>query len=94
MIEVKKMNFAGRDYIVMDRFVFEDKEYLCLYEDVLKEIKENPNRTIIVDFVFKCDDGMYENIVDPTLYEKLLREEYQRQDSGKNEVYNLYMKNV
>ena len=91
MVEVRKMNFAGRDYIVMDKFTFEDKEYICLYEDVLKELK-TLNRSIIVDFVYKCDDGMYENVVDDNLYERLLVEESKRQNSGDNEIYKLYMK--
>ena len=92
MIEVEKMNFAGKDYIVMDKFAYAGKTYLCLYEDVLNKI--HSKETIIVDFVFKCDDGMYENVVDDELYEKLISIEGERQFKGENKVYNFYQEKL
>lgn len=38
MIEVQKMIFAGREYIVFDKFEYKGVEYLCLYEDISKKL--------------------------------------------------------
>ena len=70
MIEVQKMIFAGREYIVFDKFEYKGVEYLCLYEDISKKVdfrnlgKLKENVEMYVDFVYKCDDGMYEDVVE------------------------------
>ena len=92
MIEVQKMIFAGREYIVFDKFEYKGVEYLCLYEDISKKVdfrnlgKLKENVEMYVDFVYKCDDGMYEDVVEEDLYNELCSFENKRQENGDNEI--------
>ena len=92
MIEVEKMKFAGMEYIIIDEFEYKGVEYLCLYEDIstkvdlrnLNNLKENAE--MYIDFVYKCDDGMYEDVIEEDLYNELCLIENNRQENGENEI--------
>lgn len=96
MVEVMKMRFAGIDYIVIDKFKYDNKVYLMIIEDFSKKTKVKDlsklekNINIKFDFVYKCLDGMYENVTDDDLYTKLSCIADERKKSGKNDIFNLY----
>lgn len=100
MIEVEKMKFAGREYIIVDEFEYKGVEYLCLYEDIstkvdlrnLNNLKENAE--MYIDFVYKCDDGMYEDVVEEDLYNELCSVENKRQENGENEILLYYQMQI
>lgn len=97
---VEKFEFAGTEYIVIDKFEYQGTEYMYVFEDILKKIKgkdinslqENINAK--ADFVFKCEDGMFENVVDDELYKKLISLENKRNMTGKNEILERYFGNI
>lgn len=94
---VGKVNFAGLDYIIVDRFTYEGTEYLYIFEDISEKIKGKKiselNIDAKADFIFKCDDGKYENVTDDNLYKKLMWLENKRNASGANEVLKEYLEN-
>lgn len=93
---VEKFKFAGIDYIIMDKFEHDGIEYMYLFEDISEKIKgkdlsnleENINAK--VDFVYKCEDGMYENVVNDNLYNKLMALVNKRNMYGINEIIQRY----
>ncbi len=97
---VEKFEFAGTEYIVIDKFEYQGTEYMYVFEDISKKIKgkdinslqENINAK--ADFVFKCEDGMFENVVDDELYKKLISLENKRNMTGKNEILERYFGNI
>ena len=93
---VGKVNFSGLDYIIVDRFEYEGIEYLYIFEDITEKIKgKNISELDIdakADFIFKCDDGKYENVVDDALYSKLMWLENKRNASGGNNVLKEYFR--
>lgn len=97
---VEKFKFAGTEYIIIDKFEYQGIEYMYVFEDISKKIKgkdinnlqENINAK--ADFVFKCEDGMFENVVDDELYKKLISLENKRNMTGKNEILEQYFGNV
>lgn len=97
---VEKFKFAGTEYIIIDKFEYQGIEYMYVFEDISKKIKgkdinnlqENINAK--ADFVFKCEDGMFENVVDDELYKKLISLENKRNMTGKNEILEQYFRNV
>lgn len=97
---VEKFKFAGIEYIIIDKFEYQGIEYMYVFEDISKKIKgkdinnlqENINAK--VDFVFKCEDGMFENVVDDELYKKLMSLENKRNMTGKNGILEQYFGTV
>lgn len=97
---VEKFKFAGTEYIIIDKFEYQGIEYMYVFEDISKKIKgkdinnlqENINAK--ADFVFKCEDGMFENVVDDELYKKLMNLENKRNMTGKNEILEQYFGNI
>lgn len=97
---VEKFKFAGIEYIIIDKFEYQGIEYMYVFEDISKKIKgkdinnlqENINAK--ADFVFKCEDGMFENVVDDELYKKLMSLENKRNMTSKNEILEQYFGNV
>lgn len=85
---VEKVKFAGIEYIIMDKFELRGTEYLYIFEDISKKIKgkdimnlkENINAK--ADFIFKCSDEKWENVVDDDLYEELFSIVDKRNMSG------------
>ena len=75
---VDKVNFAGREYIIIDKFKYQDIEYVYIFEDISKKIKGkditklNENIEAKADFIYRCNDGKWENVVDDNLYEELM----------------------
>ena len=74
---VEKVEFAGTNYIIMDKFEYDHVEYLYIFEDISKKIKGKDINNLQeeieakADFIYKCSDGKWENVVDDELYEKL-----------------------
>lgn len=94
---VEKMTFGEEEYIVIDKFEYKGIVYLLLAEDIsekikgkdLGKLKENINMKM--EFVYKCEDGMYENVVDDKLYNELMSFENQRNKDNLNKVLNIYL---
>ena len=95
---VDKFKFAGKEYIIIDRFKYEGIEYMYIFEDITDKMREkdlNPLEDKIeatADFVYKCDDGKYENVVDDKLYNKLLAMTNKRNMYTKNEILKKYLR--
>lgn len=85
---VEKVKFAGTDYIIMDKFEFDHVEYLYIFEDISQKIKGKDINNLQeeikakADFIYKCSDGKWENVVDDELYEKLFSIVDKRNMSG------------
>ena len=97
---VEKFKFAGTEYIIIDKFEYQGIEYMYIFEDISEKIKGKDinnlqdNINAKADFVFKCEDGMFENVVDDQLYKKLLSLENKRNMTGKNEILEKYFGNI
>ena len=95
---IEKFKFANTEYIIIDKFEYENIEYMYIFEDISKKIKGKDlnnlkeNITAKADFVFKCDDGMYENVTEDLLYGKLISIVNKRNMTGKNEMIDQYLK--
>lgn len=93
---VEKFKFAGIDYIVMDKFDYDGVTYMYIFEDISEKIKGKDiskleeNIEAKADFVFKCDDGMYENVTDDNLYSKLMTQVNKRNMYSTNDVVKAY----
>lgn len=100
MIVVQKMKFGEKDFLVMDKFEYDNVEYIMLTEDISEKIagKDLQNLkeeiTMELEFVFKCSDGAYENVTDQELYDRLTFIADERKTSGQNPVYNYYIKEM
>lgn len=90
MVEVYKFNFNNMEYIVLDKFEYNGKEYMYIVEDFNNKVKDGENLKIAADFVFKCSDGMYENVVDDNLYNELINEVNKRNLENKNRIQEFY----
>ena len=90
MVEVYKFNFNNMEYIVLDKFEYNGKEYMYIVEDFNNKSKDGENLKIVADFVFKCSDGMYENVVDDNLYNELINEVNKRNLENKNRIQEFY----
>ena len=92
---VEKVKFAGREYIVMDKFEYQDKEYIYIFEDISKDIKGKDIKNLTenieakADFIYKCEDGKYENVVDDNLYEKLMILVNKRNMTGQSNFFDI-----
>ena len=93
---VEKFHFGGIDYIIVDKFEYKGTNYMYIFEDISEKIKGKKiselNIEAKADFVFKCSDGKYENVVDDELYKKLMWLENKRNALGTNEVIKEYFK--
>lgn len=72
-MKVEKFLFAGTEYIIVDKFIFDNIEYMYIFEDISKKINKDENVDAKADFVFLCEDGKYENVTDEDLYIKLMQ---------------------
>ena len=98
-MQVDKFKFAGVDYLIIDVFEYEGIEYMYIFEDISKKIQGKDLNNLEeeieakADFVYQCEDGMYENVVDDELYTKLMSIVNKRNMTGQNqkleEYYNL-----
>ena len=91
---VGKVNFAGLDYIIIDRFTYNNTEYLYIFEDISKKLDGKKIGEVQLeakaDFIFKCPDGKYENVVDDDLYSKLMQIVNKRNLTGVNKTIREY----
>ena len=91
---VDKVLFGGTNYIVIDKFEYDGVEYIYAFQDISKKIKgkaiSDIKEEIVAkaDFIYKCNDGMYENVVDDELYNKLMILVNKRNMYGINDIYN------
>ena len=58
----KVIEFAGRDYFVVDQFMYNDKEYLYIIQAKVQEKMD-------VYFLIKDKEGKYEAINDEEIFE-------------------------
>ncbi len=97
MVAVQKMKFGGTTYIIMDKFDYDGVNYLMLVEDISEKLsesnvfKKNQGYTMLIDFVYKAEDGLYENVVDQNLYHELMAYADIRKESGQNKISNFYV---
>lgn len=89
-MEVYKFNFNNKEYIILDKFKYKEKEYMYIVENFKNKAKDGEKLKIAVDFVFKCPDGMYENVVDNKLYEELMNEVNKRNLQNENKILEYY----
>ena len=76
MINNQKIKFGDKDYYVVDFFEYKSQKYFYIVEDTYQEginINE-PKGNVEINFIYKCDDGKYENVVDDKLFQELLTE--------------------
>lgn len=89
---VDKFEFAGIDYIVVDKFEYDGIEYMYIFEDISEKLYKSENIEAKADFVFKCEDGMYENVTDDDLYNKLMYIVSKNNTVGTNDIIEKYFK--
>ena len=67
----KVIEFAGRDYFVVDQFMYNDKEYLYIIQAKVQEKMD-------VYFLIKDKEGKYEAINDEEIFNDLTLVETKR----------------
>lgn len=67
----KVIEFAGRDYFVVDQFMYNDKEYLYIIQAKIQEKMD-------VYFLIKDKEGKYEAINDEEIFNELTLVETKR----------------
>ena len=67
----KVIEFAGRDYFVVDQFMYNDKEYLYIIQAKVQEKMD-------VYFLIKDKEGKYEAINDEEIFNELTLVETKR----------------
>ena len=67
----KVIEFAGRDYFVVDQFMYNDKEYLYIIQAKVQEKMD-------VYFLIKDKEGKYEAINDEQIFNELTLVETKR----------------
>ncbi len=67
----KVIEFAGRDYFVVDQFLYNDKEYLYIIQAKVQEKMD-------VYFLIKDKEGKYEAINDEEIFNELTLVETKR----------------
>ncbi len=89
MYNFPKIQFGEKDFYVVDRFDYKGVNYLYIYEDVYKadiDIK-NFEGDVEVNFIFKRNDGKFENVVDDKLFKELLNFASKRLVLGQNDFF-------
>ncbi len=89
MYNFPKIQFGDKDFYVVDNFEYDGVKYYYIYEDVYKEGMDIQKfeGDIEVNFIFKRDDGKYENVVDDKLFNKLLNFASKRLVLNKNKFF-------
>ena len=70
-VKGKVIEFAGRDYFVVDQFMYNDKEYLYIIQAKVQEKMD-------VYFLIKDKEGKYEAINDEEIFNELTLVETKR----------------
>lgn len=86
-----KIQFGKKDFYVVDVFEYKNTTYLYIYEDVYEEGMDVSNfqGDIEVNFIYKLDNGKFENVMDEKLFNNLLHMASKRLVLNQNP----YMKN-
>ena len=87
--DLGKVKFGNKMYFVMDKFTYKNVEYFYIAEDISDKIlalTKPSDVDIEVNFIYKTDDGKYENIVEPNLLDELLTEANKRMIKDENSV--------
>jgi len=89
MYNFPKIQFGDKDFYVVDNFEYDGVKYYYIYEDVYKEGMDIQKfeGDIEVNFIFRRDDGKYENVVDDKLFNKLLNLASKRLVLNKNKFF-------
>ncbi len=73
-----KVRFGEKEFYVVATVEYENVKYFYLVESVpgaenldIDNLQDDVN--IEINFVFKRDDGLYENVTDDELFDKLLK---------------------
>lgn len=90
MYNFPKIQFGEKEFYVVDEFEYDGKKYYYIYEDVYKKGMDISKfeGDIEVNFIFKRDDGKFENVVDDKLFNKLLYTASKRLVLDKNKYFN------
>lgn len=74
MYNFPKIQFGDKNFYVVDEFEYNERKYYYIYEDVYVEgmKMDEFGGDVEVNFIFKRDDGKFENVVDDKLFNKLL----------------------
>lgn len=90
MYNFPKIQFGKKDFYVVDQFEYKGTKYYYIYEDVYQEGMdiEKFEGDIEINFIFKRDDGKFENVVDDDLFKKLLNMASKRLVLNQNKYFN------
>ncbi|MBP3463255.1 MAG: hypothetical protein ACI4VN_04035 [Clostridia bacterium] len=90
MYNFPKIQFGEKDFYVVDFFEYEGVKYYYIYEDVYEEGMDISkfDGDIEINFIFKREDGKYENVVDDNLFKKLLNLASKRLVLNQNKYFN------
>ena len=90
MYNFPKIQFGEKDFYVVDFFEYEGVKYYYIYEDVYEEGMDISkfDGDIEINFIFKREDGKYENVVDDNLFKKLLNLSSKRLVLNQNKYFN------
>lgn len=90
MYNFPKIQFGEKDFYVVDFFEYEGVRYYYIYEDVYEEGMDISkfDGDIEINFIFKREDGKYENVVDDNLFKKLLNLASKRLVLNQNKYFN------
>lgn len=85
---MQKIGFGNKDFYVVDFFEYKGERYYYIIEDIYKEGMDvnNPTGNVEINFIYKCSDGNFENVVDDKLFRQLMNFETERTLEGKNNI--------
>ena len=89
MYNFPKIQFGDKDFYIVDEFEYKGVKYSYIYEDVYEngmKIEEFAG-DVEVNFIFKREDGMYENVDNPALFQELLDYASKRLVTGQNHYF-------
>ena len=89
MYDFPKIQFGDKDFYVVDTFEYDGKKYYYIYEDVYVDGMDisNFDGDMEVNFIFKREDGKFENVVDDNLFKKLLNIASKRLILNQNKMF-------
>ncbi len=75
-MDKQKISFGNKEFYVICHFEYNGTRYYYIVEDTYKEGMDitRPEGNIEVNFIYKCEDGKYENVVDDNLFSELMLE--------------------
>ena len=89
MYNFPKIQFGEKAFYVVDDFEYDGRKYYYIYEDVYEEGMDISkfDGDIEINFIFKREDGKFENVVDDKLFNKLLNIDSKRLILNQNKYF-------